>query len=538
MKRIIYLFISLSLLILLSGCKTTIVPKSKPYSIGTNDKIGKYFKNYDTSFNDVSYKKLLEDTIHNLESVETVDELIEVITKAYSKTNELINKYYVADALYHYDNSNEEYKKNKDILSDCYYEYEKYRASLIYEASKNEELIIYLFEGYSQEDIEFEINLSKKQKEDEYVNLQKEIDDIIDEFDKLDFSYSDSSNEAQIAEILYRFISKNKELSNYLGFESYIQYKDVKYSRTYSSYEANEFIKNVKEYILPLMDSNRTVIDLTNKINKLSYAEYNYLIEFDESSFLDTDYRTIRLANDYAKKIGGSFYQTYRDFTTKEKYIMSNKDSSLDTAYTNSYLSYFGKNYQSVTTLMHEFGHFYAYGGYYANIKSLDLNEFYSQGNELLFMSYLEKYGNLYNVYDTETSFMINNCALTMVIGSSLREFEEYVYNNNITGPADLIDIWNNINDGYNSILDPYWKFEVRYDAYYISYATSSLGALSLYNYSKTNFMDAANAYVNAVNNMSLEEDLSEILVKNNLDDPFKKETFEKIKNLIMEKRS
>ena len=154
-------------------------------------------------------------------------------------------------------------------------------------------------------------------------------------------------------------------------------------------------------------------------------------------------------------------------------------------------------------------------------------------------MSYLEQYSykNVLNVYDVLATNSIDSACLTMLIGSALREFEQDLYTTTLTGPADIITLWDNINSEYNDLLEEYWKFEVRYDIYYLSYATSVTGALSLYTNSKTNFNSAVKAYINAVNNDSIDDDLEEILVKNGLTSPFKEETFIAIKELIYEKR-
>ena len=539
-KKILFAIISSLFIFSASGCKRHIRLKDQAPTIDAISKIGSYLKKVDLSFNDVSFKRQLEDAIEEIKGTDSEDAIYDVVNKLYFKIMELVKKYYVADALYSYDRDNDDYYEKREMLSDAYYEYETFRANLIYELKDNRDFLKNLTGIVSDEDLDFEINLAEKKKQEKYINLKKEIDDITEEYDDLDASLDDISNITKISEILFRFVKKNKELSEYLGFDSYVYYKDISYNRIYTKYDTDNFIKYFKQYILPELDSDKNVINLQNMVKKISYPEYNYLIEFIESSAYDKDYYTINLAKDYARKMGGSYYKTFYSYLNDGHIILSDKESCLDSGYTNMYLSYFGKDYQNVNTIIHEFGHYYSINNGDALSKSLDLEEFYSQGNEYLFMSYLEQnsYSNVKNVYDIASAYKIDNSCLTMLIGSALREYEEKIYTTNITSQTELVDIWTNLNvNEYNNLLSDYWKYEVRYDNYYLSYATSTTGALSLYAYSQTDFTKAKEAYISACQNANFDDDIVEVLTKSNLSNPFDEETFKKIVALIKEKR-
>ena len=71
---------------------------------------------------------------------------------------------------------------------------------------------------------------------------------------------------------------------------------------------------------------------------------------------------------------------------------------------------------------------------------------------------------------------------------------------------------------------------------YNISYATSITGALSLYDYSKTNYTDAKLKYMSACYNENMDDDIEEIFEKCGLNSPFSEEMFLKIKKLVEEK--
>ena len=443
--------------------------------------------------------------------------------------------------MYYADNTNEEYKNKRDMFKSLYYDYETFRATLIYEISDSRDLLKQFFDGYTDEEIDFEIDLATKKKEDKYKQLKEEITDIEDEFDQIESStlISDKTNETKILDILYRFVNKNKELSEYLGFDSYVYYKDISYNRIYTETDVNNFISNTKKYLVPLMGDETSFIDYKVKSSKLSYPEYAFLYEYEQTSIFDSDYKTKRLLDDYAKKIGGSYYKTYTNFFDKGHYVFSNNSSALNSAYTNDTLSYFGPKNQDANTVAHEFGHFYSMNNSTCMYKSLDLQEFYSQANEFLFNSYLEQYAqkNLKNAFDVQSCILINTACQNILLGTTLREYENRIYSETLSTPADLLEIWNDINDtGYNGKMNDYWKIEVRYDIYYLSYATSVTGALALYENSKTNFSNAAKNYIIASNNSNADDDIEEVLKKANLVNPFSEEAFVLIKKLIEEK--
>ena len=541
MKKIVFGILTTLFIFTSSGCTRRINLRNEEPSIDNVNKVGSYVKKMDISFNDTTYKQLLEDALEDFKGTDDYDSLYDVISKVVLKTNELVKKYYAAEALHNSDYDNKEYKEKYDILSDSYYEYESFRANLIVELSNDYDLLREILgEDYTDEELEFEIELSKKKASDTYKNLKKEIDEISDEYNKLNVSLRDDSNKALILDNLYRFVNKNKELSSYLGFDSYIEYIDTEYSRIYTYDEEKEFISNVKDYILPLMDNNRSVLDLKKKVKSLTYPEYNYLIELTESSAYDRDYNTINLAKDYAKKLGGSYYSTFRDYLNEGHFIFSDSSNSLDSGYTTPYLSYFGPNYQDIETVIHEFGHYYSINNGNVLYKSLDLKEFYSQGNEYLFLKYLENtsYENTKNVYDVYSCYKLVNSCQTLIIGSALREFERKIYTFDLSESADLENIWTNLNyTDYNRLLQDYWKFEVRYDNYYLSYSTSTMGALSLYTYANTNFEKAGLAYMNASCNDNEDDDLIEVLTKAKLVNPFSEDAFKAVVEFIKEKR-
>ena len=351
---------------------------------------------------------------------------------------------------------------------------------------------------------------------------------------------SDTTYDDKLLDLIFDYVNKNKELAKILEYDSYITYADLVRGRSYTQTDVDDFINNAKKYLLPLMNSNCDFIDLNSELANLSRSEYNYLVEFTTSSIFDKDYSTYKLLDDYSKKMGGSYYKSYIDLMDNGYYIFANKQNSLVSAYTNRYLCYFGPNNQDAQSVAHEFGHYYSQQNELLLTKSLDLKEYYSQANAFLFTSYLEQTSNktLKKIYNTDTKILVSDACKTIVIASALREFEEKLYTTTLTSKDDIKTIWNELNyNEYNGYLKDYWKVEIRYDLYYLSYATSVTGAVGLYNMSQNDLDGAIATYIKTVNNQSIDDDINEVLYKAGLNSPFSEEAFINIVNTLKEKR-
>ena len=538
MKKIFTFFLIFITLFTICGCRRVIKLKDDPASVESVTKIGSYIKKANIDFNDVSFKKTLNESLDKIYDAKDYNEIYTAFYAVIKKVNELVNKYYVAEVLVSYDQENSEYKEKYDILKDSYYEYQTFYNKALVEISKNDEFINQFFDGYSAEDIEFEVNMAKKKIDDEYINLNKEIDDLVSKANKIGIDFNSAAKDDELLEIMLEFINKNKQMAELLGFDSYVEYADLERNRSYLQSDVNDFIKYTKQYIVPLMNENEEYIDVRKYFNTLTYQQQSYFREFSYSSVFDKDYYTLDLLKDYAKNMGGAYFTTFAKFLNNGYYVFADGENSLDSAYTQSKVTYFGPNYQDCTTVAHEFGHYYSLTNSLLNTKSLDLMEFYSQANEYLFTSYLQQHSgkNVKDVYDVRIKDNLDSAARTIVISSALREFEQKIYSETLTTKEDIKDIWNSINsNNYKGYLRDYWKAEIRYDLYYLSYGTSVTGAISLYNLSKTDYRSAKNKYVKAVNNSNIDDDISEVLINAELYSPFNEQVFKDLEKLLKE---
>jgi oligoendopeptidase F len=201
-------------------------------------------------------------------------------------------------------------------------------------------------------------------------------------------------------------------------------------------------------------------------------------------------------------------------------------------------VAYFGKGYDNPFTIVHEFGHFMN-EIYSADVaeeydefnQSYDLLEMHSQGNELLYLCYLEEHGEMSEIAHTliETHSLVNMLYVVMA-GMTIDSFEQAIYLNSYTGTnsevimedgkisADEYDLlYTGIctDYGVKDEIGDYWKhgMTITSPCYYVSYSVSAISVLQLYEMAHTDGFDVAKdaylklfTYVDEDDEMTMEE--------------------------------
>jgi oligoendopeptidase F len=180
-------------------------------------------------------------------------------------------------------------------------------------------------------------------------------------------------------------------------------------------------------------------------------------------------------------------------------------------------VAYFGKGYDNCFTIVHEFGH-YMNEIYSADVaeendefsQSYDLLEMHSQGNELLYLCYLEENANMTEMAHrlVETHSLVNMLYVVMA-GMTIDTFEQAVYLNAYEGTnadqimADGKITYDEYNLLYTSIctdygvaeeIGDYWQhgMTITSPCYYVSYSVSAISVLQLYEMAHTDGFNAA----------------------------------------------
>lgn len=226
--------------------------------------------------------------------------------------------------------------------------------------------------------------------------------------------------------------------------------------------------------------------------------------------------------------------------------LLEEAENAQDGAFTTAisedrYICYFGPGYSNPLTIIHELGHYY--GGQYTAIDELplDLAETQSQGNEWLFLSFMENkmQGNLYNA---TVDYKLYSDLVTILLCVIIDEFEEQVYTHpniaNLTS-ADLDAIMEDVCKNYGGIeflanvatdIQTYWRMVVvEQPVYYISYGVSAIAAINIFTIADDNYEEAVRIYCSIIEDVDLDEGFLGNIQSAGLNGPFDKEVYMKL---------
>ncbi len=186
----------------------------------------------------------------------------------------------------------------------------------------------------------------------------------------------------RLAELYIELIGVRKQLAECLGYDSYEQMQyDFTYERDYSPEQAEDYLEDIKSFILPLYLSAADA-DYAGKLS------YDYLSER----------RLMDIMEQVTQGIGGSMAEAFafmEDYGLYDVELRANKANLSFQTYLDDYdapflfLDPYG-DMEDLLDFAHEFGH---YADAYVNLNSyetIDLAECYSQAMEFLLLSRLD----------------------------------------------------------------------------------------------------------------------------------------------------
>lgn len=320
------------------------------------------------------------------------------------------------------------------------------------------------------------------------------------------YSMEEAEAEEQVGALYSEFIANSNLIGREYGYDNYYDYaSEAVYMRDYGKTERELFREYVKQYVVPIY--NVAAIQYEKALYDLSLGEADKLMEI-----LFTDYE--ELSTDYPRQYFETLPQTVRSgmehMFEKDNYIMTEAEDAYAGAFTANIgepFCFFGPDSQNSFVIVHELGHYYADLCAEEELMSYDLAETQSQGNEMLFLSYL-KTVLPQKVYDTLLYYQLYNFTNVIIQSAVFDEFEEYVYNIEDVSDYTTADYDRIMYDIVNSyeIDDPYqiipegmlwlWKnVGIESPVYYLSYAVSATAALNLYSQSMMDYGAAVEAY-------------------------------------------
>lgn len=429
-----------------------------------------------------------------------------------------------------------------DTLSDQYLESDKmiqqatndYKQMLRRVYLSDSPLKEMLFEGWT----ELELKMLEYYTE-EVMELQVRNTEILVECEDM----SEAELEEGIVPLYIEFVRNNNRIAQIYGYDNYYVYAyEIGYFRDYAPEEIEKVRQYTADYLLPMLEE--ALADFTEGYQELNYFEMMELSEFLMENYdtLDEDYM-----ESYLDALPASVSSEIR-YMLEHDCVIPDSSDALEGAFTTAIgtrsYCFFGPGYADVLTVLHEGGHYY--GSMYTDLNAipLDLAETQSQGNEWLFISYLEEEmdGELYEVL---LDYRLASDASVVIVSLIVDEFEELVYTTDISDftAEDFDALMDQVCQRYGGVdytaenigdMYYYWRaVVVRQPVYYVSYGVSALAAMDLYTVAEEDFDKAVEIYRELNENVDIEDGFLGNLEEAGLRGPFDEELYRALLDLV-----
>ena len=379
----------------------------------------------------------------------------------------------------------------------------------------------FYYYGMTEEEINAFLFDSDAISNPEYTALKERNNAIEAEF----LALSASEQAIQIAVLYEEFADNNNKMAALMGYDNYLEYAyENVYGRDYTYEDVAQLSEYVKTYISPVFASvYKTWSTLTgytqDDLNKYYGQVRDPFFEVLEGNTLVNDYIDLLAFSTNADK-NITFSDEFNKLMGDGNMFRGQYEGAfVTTIYSaNLPIAYFGKGYDNCFTVVHEFGHYMneVYNAaVYENTdysQSYDLLEMHSQGNELLYLCYLEENAGYADVaYTLIRTHALVNMLYSGMAGFTVDTFEQAIYLDKYegTGAEEIMADGTITADEYDALytyicndygvadaLDGYWKYgmTITSPCYYVSYSVSAISVLQLYEVAKTDGFDVAKA--------------------------------------------
>lgn len=311
-----------------------------------------------------------------------------------------------------------------------------------------------------------------------------------------------------VAAVLVESVPVCNAFARSQGFANYADYTYAAvYGRDYTPADAARLHSVVKQRIVPLYQQIQTFQQSNSAFNQQTL---NSQYDFRQQQVV------LKTAAAYMPQISDEYADVLAYLQLKDLLDINQSDTKLQVAFT-TYIPYFnlalifnGSHTGTVfdfNSFIHEFGHF-SYYMYQQEDIGIDVNEFFAQGMEMLFLNFaddiFEQSGDTYRL---DVLMQLLN---GIIEGCLYDEFQQKIYQLEEPTVHDLNVLFHDLSlqygysyaheddEAYNWITTPHTFIQ---PFYYISYTTSALSAAELLVRSYDDFEQAADDYLNMVAN-------------------------------------
>ncbi|MBE6948726.1 MAG: hypothetical protein E7456_02650 [Ruminococcaceae bacterium] len=350
-------------------------------------------------------------------------------------------------------------------------------------------------------------------------------------------SYYSKYNE-KFGEMYVTLVRSNMRIAQEMGYDSYEEYMYETYYRDYTPEEADEFLNDIKEYIVPLF----------KQLNADGWYESSY------ASFTVTEEDVMNAVRTAAVEMGDPISSVFDYMERNGLYDISMSDVKEQNSYTTYIYNYDAPfifinpsgTDSDIMTLAHEFGHFTESYINYGYESGLDCDESASQAMEYLMLSYLDSTLTKAQMNQLYEKKLLDSVEV-LITQSYYSEFESRVYSLNYADVnlENINAIAGELAQEYGlTIIEP-WEnyysqswFEVPHlfqsPFYVISYCTSCDAALQIFDTAEEDPEKGVEVYLDLIDwdwNMTFVENLQ----RAGLDSPFEDGSIQDRANIIEE---
>ena len=428
----------------------------------------------------------------NSELKTSFDTLMDLFANFSSELDYLYSQYQNAYLLY-YIKICDENALNYAEITDYYNEksieyYLTFR--LIYDSAYRE----YFVNHYGESNALYYVSMSDSYSSGNTSSISKRLGEI-----EVEFLAIEDEKTSDLVPVLYEeFVDLNNQLATTQGYDNYIEYAyGNSYGRSYGPEDANVMRSYVKEYISDVYFYAVNCLQTYSSL-EMSDDALNFYTALTDSVIFDSVIAN-NLVHDYfismsSTENSGEFFTYANNLFKNGNYYRGERESAFSWTVNSVPILYFGPGtyYSGAFTFVHEFGHYYNNNA--GRYNSIDTAEIHSQGNEMMFLAYLETClsANILNdmyavLYYTQLTDMLG----TILLASCVDEFEYCVYTGTTPDgqPAeytaeDYDDLFISIMDLYGiatTFRTTYWRsVTILHSGYYISYAMSALPSIEI----------------------------------------------------------
>lgn len=466
-----------------------------------------------------------------------------VHTELYELVEYAISQRQLAEIAYYCDMENSELEETYSYMMDYYTAVvaKFYTLSRPFYDSCYREFYYY---GMTEEEINAFLFDSDAISNPEYTALKERNNAIEVEF----LALTDPSIGTELPRLYAEFVENNNKMANLMGYDNYLEYAyENVYGRDYSYEDAAHLSEYVKTHLGPafaaIYDKWDRLTGYTQEDIDKYYAQVlDPFFENLESNTLVNDYiDLLAFTSNPDKNI--TFSDEFNKLMGDGNMFRGDYEGAFVTTISgvNIPIAYFGSGYDSAFTIVHEFGHFMN-EVYSADVaeeyldfnQSFDLLEMHSQGNELLYLCYLQDNADMSEIaLSLVETYQLVNMLYVVMAGMTIDSFEQAVYLNEYDGTGadvimedgkitfdeyDLLYTGICTDYGVEEVIDGYWRggMTITSACYYVSYSISAISVLQLYEMAQTDGFDVAKdaylklfTYVDENPEMTMEEVLA-----------------------------